>query len=76
MKADRFYTVATLADRLAVSGLTVRRLIARGKLPAYRVGRAVRVSPAAVESFLSSVLVGPAGLPEVEEPTALKGKKR
>lgn len=68
MKTDQFYTVKTLAEKLAVAPLTVRRLVMAGKLPAVRIGRAIRFNPVAVAAFLDTVRVGPAGL--VEEPEA------
>lgn len=45
-------TVAEVAAALAVDPATVRRLVARGELPAYRVGRALRVAPEDVERYL------------------------
>lgn len=62
MKTDHFYTVRTLADRLAVKPLTIYRLVAEGKLPAVRIGRSIRFDPDRIEAFLASVQVGPEGL--------------
>lgn len=62
MKTDRFYTVKTLADKLAVQPLTVYRLIKQGKIPAVKIGRSIRFDPDAVDAFLESVRVGPEGL--------------
>ncbi|WP_090570496.1 helix-turn-helix domain-containing protein [Belnapia rosea] len=36
-------TIAQCAQRLQVSERTVRRLIAAGRLPAFRIGRLVRI---------------------------------
>jgi excisionase family DNA binding protein len=47
-------TVAQVADRLTVSDAFVRRLIARGQLPVYRLGRAVRLDSADVETYVAS----------------------
>lgn len=42
------------ADRLNVSLKTVRRLIASGSLPAYRIGRQFRISEEALAHFISA----------------------
>jgi excisionase family DNA binding protein len=62
IKTERFYSVKTLAERLAVTPLTIYRMVAEGKLPAVRIGRAIRFDPDAVAAFLESVRVGPEGL--------------
>src|SRR6266550_5980135 len=49
------YTVRETANLLRVSEITVRRYIADGRLPAVRVGRAVRVEKEAVERLPSPV---------------------
>lgn len=50
---DAFITIAEAAERLGVTDRTIRTLIARGDLPAYRLGtRAVRIR----EDSLSAVL--------------------
>lgn len=46
-------TPKEVAERLAVSETTVHRLVARGELPAIRVGRQWRFAPADVESYLA-----------------------
>jgi len=48
---DRLLTVPEVAERLRVHPITVRRLIKAGRLPAVRVGRAVRVRVEDVEAF-------------------------
>lgn len=40
------------AIRLGAHPNTVRRLIARGELPAFRLGRVVRIKEADVESYM------------------------
>ena len=45
-------SVRDVAARLAVSELTVRRLIEAGSLPAVRVGRQLRIDPDELEAFL------------------------
>jgi excisionase family DNA binding protein len=64
VKTDPFYTVKTLAQRLAVKPLTIYRLVDQGKLPAVRIGRSIRFDPDAVAAFLDSVRIGPEGLKE------------
>lgn len=45
-------SVEAIAERLAVSTKTVRRMIARGELTCCRVGRLLRVSEAALAAYL------------------------
>ena len=59
MKTDQFYTVKTLAARLAVQPLTIYRMVDQGKLPAVKIGRSIRFDPDVVAAFLDSVAVGP-----------------
>ena len=47
-------TIDDVADQLAASTRHVRRLIARGELPAHRIGRLVRVSPDDLARFLAA----------------------
>ena len=62
MKTDQFYTVKTLAEKLAIRPLTIYRLVGNGKLAAIRIGRRLRFETAAVDAFLDAVRVGPKGL--------------
>jgi excisionase family DNA binding protein len=62
MKTDQFFTVKALADRLAVTPMTIYRLVGQGKLPAVKIGRAIRFDPDAVAAFLAAVRVGPDGV--------------
>ena len=48
-------TVAETAAKLNVSEKTVRRLIAKGSLPALRVGGAVRIDPVELEFWLDQM---------------------
>lgn len=50
----KLLTVEQTAERLAVCGKTVRRLVASGALPALRVGRAVRISEDDLRVYLAS----------------------
>jgi excisionase family DNA binding protein len=48
VESERLLTVREVAERLRVHPITVRRLIASGRLAAVRIGRAVRVREADV----------------------------
>lgn len=52
-------TVAEVARLLSVSPRTIRREIARGRLVAFKVGDAVRVSWDAIEKYKNETSVGP-----------------
>jgi excisionase family DNA binding protein len=62
MNNDPYFTVKTLAEKLAVKPLTIYRLVADGKLPAVKIGRSIRFDPVAIDAFLDTVKVGPDGL--------------
>jgi excisionase family DNA binding protein len=47
-----FYSVATLAAKLAISERTVREMLNRGEIPCYRIGPQRRIDPADVERWL------------------------
>jgi excisionase family DNA binding protein len=47
------YTVPEAAKRLKVSSKTLRRFIDRREIEVVRVGRALRVSGAAIDAFVS-----------------------
>jgi len=54
------FTVSEVAAKLSCSGQTVRALIKKGALPAFRVGREFRISMADLQSLRVAV-------PEVQE---------
>lgn len=58
--ARDYLTVAEAADYLSVSPVTVRRLIARGDLPAFKVGssRAVRIPRVELIKLLRPIRAG------------------
>ncbi|RNB75043.1 helix-turn-helix transcriptional regulator [Brevibacillus panacihumi] len=51
MTQDKSYTTEEIANLLRISKLTVYDLIKKGELPAYRVGRQMRVDAADLESY-------------------------
>jgi excisionase family DNA binding protein len=67
MKTDQFFTVKTLAEKLALTPVTIYRLVDQGKLPAVKIGKSIRFRPQDIDAFLETVRVGPAGLAEEEQ---------
>jgi len=57
---SRFLTPAEVSERLQVSARTVQRLIQRGELKAFRVGRQVRIPELALREMLDSGRLGEA----------------
>jgi excisionase family DNA binding protein len=49
----RFYTIAQVAELLAISERSVRRWIATGELVAHKFGRGVRISETDLKTFLA-----------------------
>jgi excisionase family DNA binding protein len=49
----RFFAIAEIAERLRVSGRTVRRWIEAGDLVVHRVGGIVRIADADLRAFLA-----------------------
>lgn len=45
-------TVAEAAELLRIDPYTVRRYVNRGELPAYRIGRELRIDPAELQAYL------------------------
>jgi excisionase family DNA binding protein len=54
MEGQPFYDVRQLAALLNVNKMTIYRLVERGDLRAYRIGRALRFRPSEVEEFLAN----------------------
>jgi excisionase family DNA binding protein len=48
-------TVNETADMLRLSPITIRRYIAAGRLPAERVGRAIRIRREAIDDFIQPI---------------------
>ena len=53
-RSDQLLTVKQVAERLATSEKTVRRLIDAGELPVIRFGRLIRVAPADLDCFIAA----------------------
>lgn len=49
---EQLLTVAEVAATLRLDPYTVRRWIGRGQLPAVRVGRELRIEPAALRAYV------------------------
>jgi excisionase family DNA binding protein len=57
----KFVTLEAEAERLAISQRTLRRMIARGELTAYRVGgRLIRLDRGEVDSLVRKIPTGAA----------------
>ena len=52
-----FYLVEEMAKRLRVSNMTIYRYISAGKLTACKIGKEYRITPSAIDKFLSKVKV-------------------
>lgn len=50
---EEYYTTRQIAKLLMVKGITVRRWIARGLLPAYSLGKEYRVKKADLDKFMA-----------------------
>lgn len=59
--AERLLTAEEVAERLRLAPFTVRRMIRRGRIRAYKVGRAWRVPEEAVLEYLQTVGNVPSG---------------
>ena len=66
--ADRLLSVVGVAELAGCSRSLVYREIARGNLPAYKVGTRLRIEPAAVEGWKARGQVRPRSAPPIYEP--------
>jgi excisionase family DNA binding protein len=57
VSAPEFYTVAQLARLLQLTEMTIYRMVHRGELPCYSIGRVKRFRQGDVEAFLKSCRV-------------------
>lgn len=53
---DKMLSPAEVAERLGISHQTVRKMIQRGDLPAYKIARRVRIPEDAVVAVLRPVI--------------------
>ncbi len=58
---ESMLTVEEVADLLKVNATTVRRLAARGKIPALRIGRCWRIRPRIVRELIEGLAGTQAG---------------
>lgn len=62
MAATRWLSTAEASDRLGVTLRTLYRLVDEGRLPAYKIGRVIRVKEEDVDAFIESVRIQPGTL--------------
>jgi excisionase family DNA binding protein len=55
---ERLMTTEEVAELLRLDAVTVRRLVTRGELPAYRIAGEYRFTPSGVENFVESQRIG------------------
>ena len=55
---ERLMTTEEVAELLRLDAVTVRRLVARGELPAYRIAGEYRFTPSGVENFVEGQRIG------------------
>lgn len=55
----RAVTIKEAAAMLSICERTIRREIDRGRLRAYRIGRAIRIRVSDIEAYLNNSQVGP-----------------
>jgi excisionase family DNA binding protein len=62
MGEERWIGTAEASERLGVTLRTLYRLVDEGKLPAYKIGRVIRLKDADVEAFIESARIQPGSL--------------
>jgi excisionase family DNA binding protein len=55
---ERLMTTEEVAELLRLDAVTVRRLVARGELPGYRIAGEYRFTPSGVENFVEGQRIG------------------
>lgn len=61
------YTTEEVAQYLKVDVVTVRRMVARGELPARRIANEYRFTADDLRKYLDSAIVRPSGTPSAED---------
>lgn len=64
------------ARRLGITPRTLYRFIDLGELPAYRLGRVIRLKAADVEAFIESSRIEPGSLEHLYPDTSTKATKK
>lgn len=63
----------TAAEHLGLTLRTLYRLIASGEIPAYQVGRVIRLKEADLERFVERAQITPGSLAHLYRPLASQG---
>lgn len=70
-----FYTVSQLADLLQLTEMTIYRMVNRGELPCYMIGRIKRFRQRDIEQFLESRRVASRSERHAQTPQRRAGRK-
>ncbi len=62
MAGARWVSTAEASERLGVTLRTLYRLVDEGRLPAYKIGRVIRIKEDDVEAFLENARIQPGTL--------------
>lgn len=62
MSEARWLSTAEASDRLGVTLRTLYRLVDEGRLPAYKIGRVIRIKEDDVDAYLESARIQPGSL--------------
>ena len=62
MSEARWLSTAEASDRLGVTLRTLYRLVDEGRLPAYKIGRVIRIKEDDVDVYLESARIQPGSL--------------
>jgi excisionase family DNA binding protein len=62
MAGGRWVGTAEASERLGVTLRTLYRLVDEGQLPAYKIGRVIRIKEEDVEAFLEGARIRPGDL--------------